>query len=95
MMSLLFPRKCILCRRLLRREELDLCGDCRRNTDPYASGERKFKFLCAIINIFCTLADNKRFVTKRSCNLNALFTSDDFNSIFIRDTISFILLHVL
>lgn len=45
MMSLLFPRKCILCRRLLRREELDLCGDCRRNTDPYASGERKFKFL--------------------------------------------------
>ena len=45
MMSLLFPRKCILCRRLLRREELDLCGDCRRDVDPYASGERKFKFL--------------------------------------------------
>ena len=45
MMGLLFPRKCILCRRLLGREELDLCGDCRRDVAPYASGKRKYQFL--------------------------------------------------
>ena len=45
MMGLLFPRKCILCRRLLRRGEIDLCGDCRRDVEPYASGKRKFQFL--------------------------------------------------
>ena len=45
MMGLLFPRKCILCRRILRREEIDLCGDCRRDVRPYVSGKRKFQFL--------------------------------------------------
>ena len=45
MMGLLFPRKCILCRRLLRREEPDLCADCRRDVEQYTSGKRKFQFL--------------------------------------------------
>ena len=44
-MGLLFPRKCILCRRLLRREELDLCGECRGDTDSWKPGKSKFQFL--------------------------------------------------
>ena len=45
MMGLLFPRKCVLCRRILRREEIDLCGACRGDVEPYASGKRKYQFL--------------------------------------------------
>ena len=45
MMGLLFPRKCILCRRVLRRTEIGLCGGCRRDVEQYASGKRKFQFL--------------------------------------------------
>lgn len=29
MRSLLFPRKCVLCRKLLKKRETDLCHDCR------------------------------------------------------------------
>lgn len=47
-MGLLFPRKCILCRRLLSRKELDLCGDCRRDTDLWQSSKRKFQFLDSV-----------------------------------------------
>lgn len=35
---LLFPPKCILCRKLLREEELDLCHSCRSDT-PFLSGK--------------------------------------------------------
>jgi len=52
MMGLLFPRKCILCRRLLRREEIDLCGDCRKDVEPYASGKRKFQFLDSVTAVW-------------------------------------------
>ena len=44
MMGLLFPKKCILCRRVLRRTETDLCEACRQDVEP-ASGKRKFQFL--------------------------------------------------
>ena len=30
LLDLLFPPKCVLCGRLLDREETDLCGACRR-----------------------------------------------------------------
>ena len=29
LLDLLYPPKCILCRRLLGRDEADLCGPCR------------------------------------------------------------------
>lgn len=34
LLGLIFPRKCLLCRCLLREEETDLCGSCRINA-PY------------------------------------------------------------
>lgn len=40
LLDLLFPPKCVLCRRLLAREETDLCGSCRRD-GPALSGRKK------------------------------------------------------
>ncbi len=45
LMELLFPRKCILCRRLLRKEELDLCGNCRTEVPAYPNKKRQPHFL--------------------------------------------------
>ena len=51
MMGLLFPKKCILCRRVLRRTEIDLCTACRQDVEP-ASGKRKFQFLDSMTAIW-------------------------------------------
>lgn len=37
----LFPRKCILCRSLLTREETDLCRSCRTDQPEYHYGKKK------------------------------------------------------
>lgn len=39
--ELLFPRKCILCRSLLGREETDLCHRCRVDSPEYRCGRKK------------------------------------------------------
>ena len=41
LLELLFPRKCILCGKILHREETDLCTACRRETERYAPAGRK------------------------------------------------------
>ena len=51
LMGLLFPPRCILCRRVLKKEELDLCRSCRSDPPDYCGGKRKLQFLdsfCAI-----------------------------------------------
>jgi ComF family protein len=45
LLTLLFPPKCILCERLLRNEETDLCRSCRTETPEYPFGKRKLQFL--------------------------------------------------
>lgn len=40
LLSRLYPPKCVLCQRMLSREESDLCGQCRRNL-PVAEDSRK------------------------------------------------------
>ena len=52
MMSLLFPRKCLLCGRLLSRKELDLCESCRSDTDSWQKGKRKFQFLDSVTAVW-------------------------------------------
>lgn len=44
-MELLFPPKCVLCGRLLGKEELDLCRACRVEAPEYPSQKRKIQFL--------------------------------------------------
>ena len=45
LMELLFPSKCILCRRLLRKGELDLCEACRIDAPEYPNRKNQLQFL--------------------------------------------------
>jgi len=44
-LQLLFPPRCVLCRRLLKRTETDLCRDCRENAPQYLNTKTKVQFL--------------------------------------------------
>ena len=45
LMNLLFPPKCILCGKLLEKEEQDLCRDCRVDGPEYPARKEKLQFL--------------------------------------------------
>ena len=45
LVGVLFPPKCVLCRKLLRKDELDLCRECRETVPAYPFGKRKGQFL--------------------------------------------------
>lgn len=45
MSKLLFPPKCVLCGKILEKEELDLCGACRAETADYPLGRGKIPFV--------------------------------------------------
>ena len=44
-LQLLFPPKCLLCRKVLRDEELDLCEACRVNGPECTNFRKKFPFI--------------------------------------------------
>lgn len=44
-LQILFPPKCILCNRILKAEETDLCADCRKNQPLYGKQKIKLSFL--------------------------------------------------
>ena len=44
-LQFLFPPKCVLCRKLLSREETDLCHDCRELQPEYGTHKIKLSFL--------------------------------------------------
>jgi len=44
-LELLFPRKCILCQRLLQKDETDLCRSCRADSPECGKYNRQFSFL--------------------------------------------------
>lgn len=43
--ELLFPPKCVLCGRMLQKDELDLCRECRVDAPEYPTLMRKLQFL--------------------------------------------------
>ena len=45
LLNLLFPRKCILCRELLEKEETDLCRKCRVEAPEYPVRKENLQFL--------------------------------------------------
>ena len=44
-LHLLFPPKCVLCKKVLEKEETDLCHNCRVDAPEYPHGKRKIQFL--------------------------------------------------
>lgn len=45
LLDILFPRKCVLCGKLLEKRESDLCHDCRVDSPECWRDRRKFSFL--------------------------------------------------
>lgn len=43
--NLFFPRKCILCGKLLDNHQTDICGNCRQTVPEYPRSKIKFSFL--------------------------------------------------
>ena len=58
--ELLFPSKCVLCRKLLTRDELDLCRECRVNAPEYPQGKLKIQFLDSFTAIWYYEDDIRR-----------------------------------
>ena len=52
MMRLLFPPKCVLCGKLLGREEQDLCLPCRRDTPPYPDKRTRYPHLAKVTGLW-------------------------------------------
>ena len=44
-LHIFFPPKCVLCRKLLNKEETDLCRDCREHQPEYSDHKIKLSFL--------------------------------------------------
>ena len=45
LLELFFPTRCVLCGKCLKRGEMDLCEDCRKNILMCRSGGRRLQFL--------------------------------------------------
>lgn len=45
LMGLLFPSRCVLCRKVLEKEETDLCRSCRAEAPVYSHSKRRPQFL--------------------------------------------------
>ena len=45
LLRLIYPPKCVLCRRLLTREQTDFCPDCRANAPYFPKSKIKLSFL--------------------------------------------------
>jgi ComF family protein len=43
--NLLFPPKCILCQKILSKEETDLCHECRADTEAFSKANVKISFV--------------------------------------------------
>lgn len=50
--ELLFPQKCILCRKVLPKDALDLCQDCRVNAPEFLRSKGKPQFLDSYVAIW-------------------------------------------
>ena len=45
LLQILFPPKCVLCRKLLKEEETDLCRTCREAQPEFTGNKIKLSFL--------------------------------------------------
>ena len=45
MLNLLFPRKCLLCEKILSKQELDLCNACREDTESFPEIKNTLSFV--------------------------------------------------
>lgn len=51
-LDVLFPPKCVLCKKRLAPEETDLCHSCRQETEEFGKGKKKHSFLAGWVCIW-------------------------------------------
>ena len=62
MLEWLFPRKCVLCRRLLQKEETDLCRACRVDQPEYPFGKKKVPHIAQLTAVWIYEGDVRRSI---------------------------------
>ena len=45
MLNLIYPRKCLLCEKILTKQELDLCHSCREDTESFPEVKNTLSFV--------------------------------------------------
>ena len=58
----LFPRKCVLCRKLLQKEETDLCRACRVDQPEYPFGKKKVPHIAQLTAVWIYEGDVRRSI---------------------------------
>ena len=61
-LNILYPPKCILCRKLLSKEETDLCGDCRKHAPEFTKSKRNIPFVARWTALWYYREDVKRSI---------------------------------
>lgn len=64
LLELLFPQKCILCRRVLREGETDLCRQCREEQELWRASKRKPQFLDSITAVWYYKGNVRRAILR-------------------------------
>lgn len=63
-----FPRKCILCRRLLGKEETDLCRPCRIGQPEYPYGKKKVPHIADLTAVWMYEGSVRRSIQRYKFN---------------------------
>ena len=68
MLEWLFPRKCVLCRKLLQKEETDLCRACRVDQPEYPFGKKKVPHIAQLTAVWIYEGDVRRSIHRYKFN---------------------------
>lgn len=64
LLQLLFPPKCVLCGRILEKEQLDLCRKCRTDAPECPISKKKFSFLDSWTSMWYYEKDVRRSILR-------------------------------
>ena len=68
MLEWLFPRKCVLCRKILPKEETDLCRVCRVDQPEYPFGKKKVPHIAAVTAVWMYEGDVRKSIHRYKFN---------------------------
>ena len=68
MLEWLFPRKCVLCRKILPKEETDLCRVCRVDQPEYPFGKKKVPHTAAVTAVWMYEGDVRKSIHRYKFN---------------------------
>ena len=68
MLEWLFPRKCVLCRKILQKEETDLCRSCRLDQPEYPYGKKKVTHITDLTAVWMYEGNVRRSIHRYKFN---------------------------